>query len=115
MRLTRKNEAFLGGYQPLGDYAELCSKLGPLEDIEDELGVDLTVKLRVEMAIANKVKKNKDTEVFYIGFDGSIRRGFFHKFFPTFITVLSDMEEQFFELHYKDYGKAWALTKEELE
>ena len=90
------------------------NKLGKLEDIEDELGVDLLVKLRVEIAIANNIKRNKDTKVFCIGCDGSISEVSFYKFFPPCITVLSSVENQCFELDYRDYGKTWALTKDEL-
>jgi len=37
MRLTKKNEAFLGGYEPLAPYCDVTAKLGKLEDAEEEL------------------------------------------------------------------------------
>lgn len=98
-----------------GGILAILSKLGKLEDFEDKLGVDLLVKLRVEMAIADNIIKNKDTKVFCIGCDGSIKEVSFYKFFPPCITVLSSVENQCFELRYKDYGKTWALTREELQ
>ena len=114
MRLTKKRKD--GHYDDIDECVSTrCSdKLGKIEDIEERLGVDLIVKLRVEIAIADSIKKNKDTKVFCVGCDGSISEVSFYKFFPPCITVLSDVENQCFELRYKDYGKSWALTREEL-
>lgn len=42
MRLTYKDKDIYGGYDALySDEFACVTKLGPLEDIEDELGVDL--------------------------------------------------------------------------
>lgn len=114
MRLTKNGK--YNNYEPIkpSNLYPAIDKLGKLEDIEDELGADLLVKLRVEIAIANNIKRNKDTKVFCIGCDGSISEVSFYKFFPPCITVLSSVENQCFELNYRDYGKTWALTKEEL-
>lgn len=108
MRLTRKNEAFLGGYQPLGDYTDLCSKFGPLEDIEEELGMDLTTYFHFYFGkplflkdSTGKIKKIKNTGWRY------------HPFRKSFIWFHKGMEK--IQLFVKDYGKTWALIKEELE
>ena len=73
---------------------ELLNKLGQLEDIEDELGIDLIILFKM------------------------IRDGFYIK---TSDDILFFKNEDKYEMlkKYKDftndYGKTWALTKEELE
>lgn len=100
MRLTKKNEAFLGGYQPLGDYVELCSKFGPLEDIEEEFGVDLITLFK---ALKDGIYTTEG-----LGFIGYVE-----------LSLLSDVwyltnEEEGLALPVETYGQFWALTKEEL-
>lgn len=98
MRLTRKNEAFFGGYRPLVSYAELCSKFGPLEDIEDELGVDLVT-------------------IFYALKDGIYTHYGFIRYVE--LSLLCDVwyftnEEEGVAIPVETYGQFWSLTKEEL-
>lgn len=111
MRLTKKNEVFLGGYQPLGDYTDLCSKLGPLEDIEEAVGVDLMLYLK--MCVIG-------TSVFVL--DKTLNKVLELKY-PKFIynpdlkafgfKALKDTYNWRFPM--SEYGRTWALTREELE
>lgn len=111
MRLTKKR--IDGHYDDVDECVSTrCSdKLGRLEDIEDELGVDLSVYLRVcalgrkiyvkfqgevlEMKVIHKLVYNPDLESF--GFFAPPDGGFLPRF-PM-----------------SEYGKTWALTREELE
>jgi len=87
-------------------YDGICAKLGQLEDIEEELGVDLATLFKALfegawfkdgepasfIEFAKKPYLRTDAEPFAI----------------DFLEAIS--------IHYlKDYGKTWALTKEELE
>ena len=86
---------------------ELLTKLGKLEDIEDELGIDLATYFKIKSAKSVYVKElgedccemlvrpSKDSiDVCYKGF--------------------VDIPECDSCLKLKDYGKTWALTKGEL-
>ena len=92
MRLTKKG--FYYG-------APILKKLGQLEDIEDELGIDLiTLFEALKNGIWLKDKKDQ-----FIPYHCLLR--------DDFILVLY---EDIYKKEYllKDYGKTWALTKEEL-
>ena len=125
MRLTEKNycgydikdRECLKGYDNENDNERLFSalqKLGKLEDIEDELGIDLITLFKALFGgcVYAKTKKGilkvsvtRFTKSNLFGgnanqswWDYEHGDGFYHA-----------------KLHYKDYGKTWALTKEELE
>lgn len=87
------------------DYKEL--KLGQLENIEEELGIDLIL---LGKAIKGVWIKNKDLkEPFYVG--------------SPYICFAEnnkrELEMQFMFAstwyYFKDYGYSWALRREELE
>ena len=117
MRLTRKT--FLGDYA-LDIFSEeeqekaknkAINKLGQLEDIEDEIGISLILRHRIE----TKVLKNYKSPLFCIGLDNKVHEVSFYKLVPDGIIILDgEHENEKFELFYKDYKKTWALTKEEL-
>ena len=98
MRLTKKVSV---GYNPApqkyGSRA-IYNKLGQLEDVEDELGIDLITLFK---AI---------TDGFYYkdGF-GDIE----HLDKQTLHLLVGNRFQELKE-QIKDYGKTWALTKEEL-
>lgn len=94
---------------------EMCSggkvinKLGQLEDIEQELGIDLITFLQsltknVFIKQGNKIIEC-ETPPILLNFDGEY-------YFEWHCEKLNDSFEQ---LPLKDYGKTWALTKEGLE
>lgn len=88
---------------------EAVDKLGDLEDIEDELGIDLItfVKLTKAKEIYD-IEEDSATTFTYIDFENHL---------IVCIDDFDEMSERNFEWSYrfKDYGKTWALTKEELE
>ena len=127
-RLTRKvtdeeikegqefGEPFCREYEE-GDYCELegtydrdrLNKLGQLEDIEEEIGIDLITFVKL-----NKTSKiyDKDEEEFmyfnWIDLEDKC------------LVCEDDFDEMsggylHYYYYFKDYGKKWALTKEELE
>lgn len=105
MRLTKKDERFGFYYNGREDEIEFdaLNKLGQLEDIEDELGVDL-VTLFTALKDGGVYVKNELTE------DTEIKmRSFQICGDDNGITIWSQIK-----LNAKDYGKTWALTKEEL-
>ena len=112
MRLTKKtgylneNPIYSVVADPKKAFVELnkvVQKLGQLEDAEDELGIDLITLFKALKQGGVYVKEDflGDTEVrmssFLICGDNSG------------ITIWSQVK-----LNAKDYGKTWALTKEEL-
>ena len=92
-------------------------KLGQLEDIEDELGIDLIILFK---ALKNGV---------YVRLLDYTKPTFKKTFIDSYnmniksenIDIRRDILYNGFDLtgghlyYFKDYGKTWALTKEELE
>lgn len=98
------------------DYLELVyNKLGQLEDIEEGIGVDLITLLKAQI---------QDT-IYYKGyqFDYKIQEctviycaWIYIKGKPVYVLLLNnDKWLCGIHVHASDYGKTWALTKEELE
>ena len=85
-------------------------KLGQLEDIEDELGIDLITLFK---ALKNGVYYftiGKQLTKDYVWlFDNHINIGAKDKLSYSFMTAFERLT-----LLFQDYGKTWALTKEEL-
>ena len=107
-RLTKKSYETLGG--PLGGYytsepigiefeAKMINKLGKLEDIEEELGVDL-IKLLTARTIFTIDK------VYGIFYHIDIENGGVY-------TSEYDADDEFYP--FSDYGRTWAFTRKELE
>ena len=116
MRLTEKdycgydikNRNNFNGYDNEEDSQKLFSclqKLGQLEDIEDELGIDLLIFLKIFTQENIYIRCNGEIFVndveFAINCD---KKGYFIN-----LEIC-----QFDRLYLKDYGKTWALTREEL-
>lgn len=103
MRLMKKDKD--GNYYTTGeDIGKAYPKLGQLEDIEEELGIDL-VKLieciRNEKGIWKR--ENGDGKLINTRCMLTCEFGYWRVY----------DKETVYDL--KDYGKTWALTKEELE
>ena len=87
------------------DPASYMQKLSQLEDIEEELGIDL---ITLFIALKNGFyttfyNKNKyDNSCYY---DISLE----------FKCIYVNDYDAHFSLDFKDYGKTWALTKEEIK
>lgn len=120
MRLTKKmcNGEYLHG--EASHYStEIClEKLGQLEDIEEELGIDLIILFK---ALKNGIYvKNRKNEIRRVscniglvetGGHNSLGLRFQDTNYKWRYLVLDTSRDN----DVKDYGKTWALTKEELE
>lgn len=82
-------------------FYDIINKLGYHEDIEEEIGIDLFTKDRVEKA-----------ETIYHYSNGEMK---ICAWFRTHIYLEINDCWSNYTLEYKEYGKTWALTKEELE
>lgn len=108
MRLTKyePQESSMFPYQlqedELRNRLTAIHKLGLLEDIEDELGIELLTLIKASKE--GFFKTNKFGKLSYINPNKSI------DFKNKCILVGS-----YTKLSFKDYGKTWALTKEELK
>lgn len=111
-RLTEKHNS-LFGFDSLKS-KKVANKLGQLEDIEEELGIDLITLFELKKRHKNKGK------IYVITHDGKIAdytlTSYLDQinFVDEFIHIVSDLRILTTIYYFKDYGKTWALTKEEL-
>ena len=85
----------------------IYEKLFELEDIEEELGIDLITLFNASKNGAYVKETQYSRCVDYI--DGA-SLGFGHNGFYFY-----DAKNRLWNMFFKDYGKTWALTKEELK
>ena len=124
-RLTRKIKGYYSvdlrtclpmEYEQIENSNACVDKLGKLEDIEEQLGVDLITLFK---ALRNGIWTNQ--EQWY----GDEKQGKI-RFFQVRLLLEENAvgciynsmwkgEEVIRTLYFKDYSKTWALTKEELE
>lgn len=103
-RLTKKiEEGFYHTSHYLINFHDVTYKLGKLEDLEEELGVELTTLFK---ALRDGVFINDDG-VIYKDYIKSIEH------WPDCWGFITNDEE--IEIFFEDYGVTWALTSEELE
>ena len=104
MRLTEKDKygLYVDNNCIVPQSNDIITKLGQLEDIEEELGIDLLTLFKV-LKNGCYVKPWKEIKYSY-----EIRTGSdnIHLFL---------LDENDNDYSFKDYGKTWALTREELE
>ena len=104
MKLTKKNDNhYVIKNLNYDNTIAVNQKLGQLEDIEEELGIDLITLFK---AIKNGIyKKDED-----LCFEATLRmhNGEYYLCQPYDDRLLH-------VVYLKDYGKTWALAKEELE
>lgn len=105
MRLTRKNEIYLGGYEAMCDFGKAFSKLGKLEDIEEELGIDFPTLFK---AFHHGIYVKVGREIIFVKYIGIFKKRKWHLFSAN--NVLGKYEICL----VSNYGKSWALSKEEL-
>ena len=113
-RLTKKILPEYGmHYETNGDVSvcQFNNKLGQLEDIEEEIGIDLTI-------LFNALKNG----VYYFGNQGQLIHDYvwlINNYVSAGVTDKISFSFMTFSerliLLFKDYGKTFALTKEELE
>ena len=109
-RLTRLENGIYNPNKELLFVGEVMNKLGSLEDLEDELGCPLDVVFKAFK------------EGFYFISDLYCKNVFTKQFIDRVLLYYSDELRCYcFSIGYrddriylKDYGKTWALTKEEL-
>lgn len=103
-------------YEQIENSNACVDKLGKLEDIEEELGIDLITLFK---ALRNGIWTNQE-QCYGDEKQGKIR------FFQVRLLLEENAvgcihnsmwkgKEVIRTLYFKDYGKTWALTKEELE
>ena len=124
-RLTRKIKGYYSvdlrtclpmEYEQIENSNACVDKLGKLEDIEEELGIDLITLFK---ALKDGIWTNQE-QCYGDEKQGKIR------FFQVRLLLEENAvgcihnsmwkgKEVIRTLYFKDYGKTWALTKEELE
>lgn len=103
MRLTYKDPKTAGGYNSVASDDFACvTKLGQLEDIEEELGIDLVTLFK---ALKDGIFVDGHSEREYVFLDVNEKELF----------TINDFECTYFAASLRQYGKFWALTKEELK
>ena len=103
MRLTKKLTDTIYTHIS-GMEMTVTNKLGQLEDIEEELGIDLITLFKAEK---DGIWYNSNGTFYFNYFDVSLAHRCFRRYVDYFRNYMS--------FDFKDYGKTWALTKEELE
>ena len=83
----------------------LTKKLGQLEDIEEELGIDLITLFKALKDGIYRYGENNQVPVYLTWHD-------YLKELVLFFDDNNPYNNRCFQ--FKDYGKTWALTKEEL-
>lgn len=122
-RLTKKRDGF---YYDIDEcMVSNCSqKLGPLEDIEEELGIDLITLFKIiKQKYVYTNSFNKRVEQFVLTKIDGIEKDYLGRNYLKLDFQEVEYDENGNEIdsivHWipdtKDYGKTWALTKEELE
>lgn len=122
MRLTEKTE---NGFAPKyeretrSNYYDLVSKLGQLEDIEDKWGISIDLVDRI-LDYLDEVYLDDSDKPFYVKYSD----GWIDTITPVYMefdrrnkrlleTYSADGSGPT-EYPFSEYGKTWALTKEEL-
>ena len=100
-------------YEQINNGNACVEKLGKLEDIEEELGIDLiTLFKALKNGIYLKFGSEKITGVYYE--HRTILPRHFDKDYKGYCIDLQLELSINFNFYFKDYGKTWALTKEEI-
>lgn len=120
-RLTKKandNNYVVDTYISLNEpWKSLINKLGQLEDIEDELGVDLiTLFKALKDGIWGTMygRPKEQDEILFIE-PRSFKLCIHTEEPPRFIYIWGWPGPDYNRYLLKDYGKTWALTREELQ
>ena len=119
-RLTRKIKGYYSvdlrtclpmEYEQIENSNACVDKLGKLEDIEEELGIDLikTVELCKQANIKKVVYTKDEWGIYPIKFLDDLDVELFNH------RLYKNSRGLYLSLDLYEYGKTWALTKEELE
>ena len=128
MRLTKKDKMARYGYKYVAqnrfdNFGEGCQKLGELEDIEDELGIDLitlfkamkqdTLFIKTATDIRETIKHGEGWGMKSLMYEDGKLIIFTDILYPNEITKKEWLTP--IRLQLNDYEKTWALTKEEFK
>lgn len=104
MRLINKNNG-KGKYTPAHKVKrkQCINKLGQLEDIEEELGIDLITLFKALKEGIYTIRSNGKKRYPFLTYNGAV--GYIFDF----------MFEQEAEYILSDYGGTWSLTKKDVE
>ena len=104
MRLTKKRED--GHYDDIDECVSTrCSdKLGKIEDIEEELGIETATLLK---ALKDGIYTRKNQLYPYLLHFNARQKYLYY-------IAIDDGGKRAVKYYCKDYGKTWALSKEEL-
>lgn len=103
-RVVGKDYVYTSETRLIPSFASVEQKLGQLEDLEDELGIDLITLFK---ALKQKfVYHNAKVKIELLGLHIKSNELYLY-------GVVEDTTHAVY-LSLKDYGKTWALTKEEL-
>ena len=105
MRLTFRNGGKLALRSLNNEEEMVAQKLGQLEDIEDELGIEL---LTLFKTFKDGIYVKIDGEIDYIQYVSIFKKRKWHLYSSSTFWGKYDLGL------IKDYGKTWALTKEAL-
>ena len=120
MRLTKKEKNRLASYGYTEcDYllngtprVKALNKLGQLEDVEDELGIDLVTLFK---AIKQGYIYDKFYKVDVMSVDADREQNLLVDFANNCFYNCAVCGKYDRSYYFSDYGKTWVLTKEELE
>lgn len=124
-KVSRKN--YVPDYGGVDDYGHICNKLGQLEDIEEELGIDLITlfkalengiyvktKAEIRVPLLYECEKFKSVPVIENTIKYLLNHQFAFDLYNKLFVYSNDVYRERERFYLKDYGKTWALTKEEL-
>ena len=97
----------------ISDNQQCLDKLGQLEDIEDKLGIDLITFFKIFEGQDVYIKLNNGEII--EGFSPIIEENLCGIYFAVdgkYVNTIADYGNYY--VSPKDYGKTWALSKEEL-
>lgn len=112
--ISKKDKGEIMGEDAIVNKA--IDKLSALEDIEEELGIDLiTLFKALEKGVYVKSDGLGITFVEQVSMDNVTEERCFYYCDENTIDLGGLIRPSYTELYFKDYGKTWALTKEELK
>lgn len=116
-RLVKNGKIILDGTDPLYVKEEQAlRKLEELENIEEELGVDLVTLFKaLKDGIVYKTGYGWETGDYHWNYVDAKYISLGMSYYEPFLLIKLEQEPQCDTLRPEDYGKTWALTKEELE
>ncbi len=111
IRLTKKIEEGFYTTPNINSTDDLKYKLGKLEDIEEELGIDLikAVELCKQVISKKVVYVKEEYGIYTLKITEELDFELFNH------RLYSNAHGIYVSLDLYDYGKTWALTREELE